>query len=186
MNVEGVEEDEEGFAVVLAQPRFEEGKGRRKTLLILDVVLVAPCETEAPGDVASSREARRPVAGFAKDLRQGCETPPRVGCEPRLIEGPMGGLGRGRGRNRPVEDDALARQGVEMRAGVPRVSVEAEMIGAKGIEGNQDDVGGALLSLLAAADGEERCRDRGDARDERMSARTNAPEPGLELHGAGS
>ena len=51
------------------------------------------------------------------------------------------GQGIDRGREGPLEEDALARETVDLRGGGPAVSVTAELPGARGVEDEEEDVG---------------------------------------------
>ena len=143
-----------------------EEKGRRILLgFVLEPVeenfvpvinqLVAPgigLETEIfeIGNLGEEKDIGRPVAHSPQRIGQrldaGCETAAAyVDGMGRLVERGQDRYqsrrGPSRGTEGLLEKRPLAGQRVQMGAGIERIAVIADMVGAKGIDGNQQNIG---------------------------------------------
>ena len=77
----------------------------------------------------------------------------------------VGRQGRGRLSYRLLEENGVAAKGIDPGSGVPRVAIAAQVIGAKRVDRDQDDV--VPLRLAAGARGRERAQNAERGQEQR-------------------
>ncbi len=88
----------------------------------------------APQDLGESERARID-SGASRDGGS------MVARKERGEDRSVGGKGRGCVRDRLLEESRGAAEGIDARRGVPRIAVATQMISAKRVDGNQDNIG---------------------------------------------